>query len=256
MSNIIISGTSSGLGRFLKENLNSYSYNRNGRNSSIPKSKKNIIIHTAFNSSKAILEKDISDYINDNINLTNKLLKIPHKKIIFISSVDVYPTNNKIHKEENELLLEGSKSIYSLSKLVAESLIRKKSSNSIILRVSGMLGPYIRDNAFIKILKNSKGMGYKNLSLNQTSSFNYVLQSDILTLVKKLLKNIDTGTYNIASNKNINLEKIALDLNSKIKFGKYIYKVGKNSNNKIVRKYGLFNKTSLQVIKEYLKENE
>ena len=130
MSNIIISGTSSGLGRYLKENLDAYSYNRNGLNSSMPKSKNNIIIHTAFNSSKSILERDIPAYINDTINLTNKLLEIPHKKIIFISSIDVYPTNNKIHKEENELFLESNKSIYSLSKLTAESLIRKKSNKT------------------------------------------------------------------------------------------------------------------------------
>tara|TARA_B100000787_G_C16196907_1_gene301583 strand:+ start:1404 stop:2174 length:771 start_codon:yes stop_codon:yes gene_type:complete len=256
MNNIVISGTSSGLGRYLKENLNSYSYDRNGSNTSLPLSKNNIIIHTAFNSSKVVSEKEILNYIDDNINLTKRILEVPHKKIIFISSVDVYPTNNKIHKEEDELLLESNKSIYSLSKLIAESIIRKKSSNYVILRVSGMLGPYIRDNAFIKILKNSKCIDYKNLSLNQTSSFNYVLQSDILNLIKKLLKNNDTGTYNLTSNKNINLERIATHLNSKINFGKYIYNVGKNSNHRVIKKYGIFNKTSLQVIKEYLKEYE
>ncbi len=254
MSNIIISGTSSGLGRFLKENLDSYSYKRNDLNASIPKSKNNIIIHTAFNSSKIVKEKDIPSYIDDNINLINKLLEIPHKKIIFISSVDVYPTNNHLHEEKNKLFLESNKSIYSLSKLIAENLIRKKNKNNIILRVSGMLGPYMRDNAFIKILKNSKGLGYKNLTLNQTSSFNYVLQSDILILIQRLIKNNDTGTYNITSNTNIKLEQIAAHLHSNIKFGNYVYNVGKNSNRRVVRKYRLFDKTSLQVIKEYLKK--
>lgn len=256
MKNIIVTGSSSGLGLFLKKKLNAYGYERNGNNKAMPLSNNNVIIHTAFNSSKLVESKNINEYINDNILLTKKILEIPHRKFIYISTVDVYPTDKMTHKESDNLFLESNRSIYSVSKLITESIVRSSTKSSIILRASGMLGPDIRENSFIKILKNSKKKKKDKLTLNERSKFNYILQSDILELIKKLIFNNDTGIYNVTSNSNISLARVANYLNANIDFGNYVYQVGKNSNKKVVKKYGLFNKTSMQVVKEYIEMYE
>ena len=54
MDNIIISGTSSGLGSYLKERMDCFIFERQ-KPDIYPKNKNNIIIHTAFDSSKNIL---------------------------------------------------------------------------------------------------------------------------------------------------------------------------------------------------------
>ena len=44
--NIIVTGSSSGLGLFLKKKLNAYGYESNGNNKAVPLSNNNVIIHT------------------------------------------------------------------------------------------------------------------------------------------------------------------------------------------------------------------
>ena len=255
MDNIIISGTSSGLGSYLKERMDCFIFERQ-KPDIYPKNKNNIIIHTAFDSSKNIEQKNILNYIENNFVITKKLLKIPHRKFIFISSVDVYSSNTKKNNENDEIIINEQNSIHSLSKIVCESLVKKMANRPTILRLSGMLGPNIRDNALMKIYKNSVDKSYKTITLDEQSEFNYVLQSDVLKLIELLVKNNDTGVYNICSNNNIKLKKVSDYLNSSIKFGNYQYNVGKNDNAKVKKKYGLFNKSSFQIIKEFLNDTK
>ena len=68
----LVTGSSSGLGKFLKQELNSL-YKRSGSNhNDIYKNKNQIIIHSAFNTNNQIFIEDLEKYIEDNINLTKK----------------------------------------------------------------------------------------------------------------------------------------------------------------------------------------
>lgn len=90
--NYLITGASSGLGKYLHKNLGGAPLTRQASNKKKERIKKigvNVIIHCAFNSDRN--PKSVEQYFQDNVSLTEELTKIPHKKFIFISSVDVYP---------------------------------------------------------------------------------------------------------------------------------------------------------------------
>ena len=74
MSRFAISGTSSGLGKYLKKNLNSYKLHRNLKNINII-NKNDTIIHCAFNKKKEIKYNELFNYYSDNFLFTSNLLK-------------------------------------------------------------------------------------------------------------------------------------------------------------------------------------
>ena len=106
---ILITGTTSGLGKYLYENIpNSISLNRKD---TFIDNNFDVIIHNAF-SPQGANKNDIKDYykyINDNILLTKKLVDIKPKKFIYISTDfpevmeigDKYRVN--VHKRSDQL---------------------------------------------------------------------------------------------------------------------------------------------------------
>ena len=88
---------------------------------------------------------------------------------MFISSIDVY-------QEEDNL--------YKTSKLMAESIVNKMATNSLTLRCSAILGETMRKNNFRKIIEDVD----PKLSLSGESSFNYILQEDILNFLNIAIK--------------------------------------------------------------------
>ena len=116
---------------------NSISLNRENREQVI-KDEYDLIIHCAFSNERG---KDINDYyefIDGSILLTNDLVKIKHKKFVYISSLEVY----------NE-----SFTSYRFVKLSSEAIILKKAKSPLILRISALLGVDIRKTTVYRILK-------------------------------------------------------------------------------------------------------
>ena len=119
---ILVTGTNSGLGKYIASQINCTVLTREDNESVLDKSN-DTIIHCAFNSRKNI--NDYYDIVRDNIFLTKDLCKVPHNKFVFISSIDVY-------REED--------SLYKISKLMAESIVNKMATNPLTLRCSAILG--------------------------------------------------------------------------------------------------------------------
>ncbi len=252
---VLITGTKSGLGKYLSEAIgNTFQYNRDTSNADFEEYKAlgvDVIIHCAFNSSKQINSDNLNSYIEDNIFLTKKILKIPHKKFIFISTVDVYPKDGKLHSEKEVIDIDSIKGIYGITKLISESLVETKSLNHLILRCSTLLGKYSRKNSLIKILKDDK----PTLTLSKKSVFNYILYSNILDFIKLARKEDLQGIYNIASSKNIILSEIAKLFKKKVNFGNYIYDVGNIDNKKISSILSAFKKNSKKMLDEFIQQN-
>ena len=139
--------------------------------------------------------------------------------------------------------------MYSLSKIISESIVREKTSNHLILRCSALLGKYSRKNSLIKILTDSKA----HLTLSEDSELNYVLHSDILRVIMDSCERNVQGTYNIISSQNITLEEMAEKFSKRVKFGSYKYITGKIDNSKAISLFPYLNKTSEQVITEFIK---
>lgn len=250
---ILVTGTKSGLGKYLFENIGTVGLDRDtsfGSREKIKKEGADIIIHCAFNSSREVTSESLFPYFEDNVLLTKELTLVPHKKFIFFSSVDVYPKNETIHLEDEIIDLNSVEKIYGITKLISESIVKNYCQNYLILRGSAFLGTYSRKNSLIKIIEDKKCA----ITLTGDSEFNYVLYSDILDFLKIAIKKNFKGIYNLASFRNITLSEIAKIFGKKVRFGKYHYSVGKINNRKISSISTAFRKNSREVIKQFIKE--
>lgn len=241
----LITGSSSGLGKYLHDQLGGITYKRTGTNVG----ETEVIIHCAFNRAKEINSTNLYQYLSDNIFLTKKLAKISHKKFIYISSVDVYPKDNKKHSEDEVIDVNQVSEIYGISKLMSESIVRNFSSNFLILRCSALLGKDAKDNSLIKISKET----HPTLSLSSQSVFNYILHTDVLEFIKIAIEKDLQGVYNLASSRNIFLSQISKLFGKKVGFGDYIYSIGKIDNSKVSSIFPAFKKNSKEVILQFIK---
>lgn len=249
---ILISGTSSGLGKYLFETFDGIAYNRQtskDQYNQLIKTGVDVILHCAFNSSKFVDSNNLYSYLNDNVLLTEKIIEIPHKKFIFISSVDVYPKDEKTHIEDEVIDINSVRGIYALTKLMSESFIKEESPNYLIVRCSSLLGKYARKNTLIKIITEEKPI----VTLSSDSSLNYILHTDVSEFIKLAIEKNLQGIYNLASSKNISLSEIASLLKKKVSFGDYVYNVGNINNTKASNLLPVFKKTSKEIVVEFTK---
>lgn len=244
-NNYLITGSSSGLGKYLHENLGGSSLSRQTfqkDKETIKRQGANIIIHCAFNSDRN--PKNLDQYFQDNVLLTEQLTKIPHKKFIFISSVDVYPKNSTKHTEGETLDPDKAENLYSKTKILSEDLIIKNCPNFLILRCTALLGSDSRQNSLIKIIKERN----PTLTLSAESVFNYILHKDVLEFIKLAIGKDLQGIYNLASSENITLSEVADLVGKQVNFGNYTYNVGNIDTSKIRAILPAFNKTSKEVL--------
>lgn len=258
MPKILTTGTNSGLGKYLYENLGGAALTR-----STPEDERrkyrvdgvDTIIHCAINTAKNTDFATLYQYINDNIFFVRELASYPHKKFIFISSVDVYPKSDPRHEpyaEQAVINVNDLSGIYGITKLMSESIILNSCKNFLVLRPSALLGKYSRKNSLIKIIEDEPCA----LSVTEDSSFNYVLHSDLLEFIRIVLKNDLTGIYNMVSLGNISLGRIAEILGKQVKFGSVRYDAGNISNEKISRVFPRLNRSSQEVVLDFIKERQ
>lgn len=248
----LITGHKSGLGRYLYEYFGGIGLDRNVPDDKFEQIKLegvDAIIHCAFNRARKINSKNLYQYIYDNVFLTKKLAKIPHKKFIYISSVDVYPKNNKKHSENEVIDINQISGIYAITKLISESIIQNLCHKFLILRCSTLLGRDSRENSLIKIIKENN----PTLTLSSESIFNFILHKDVLEFINIAVENDLQGIYNLVSSKNISLFEISELLRKKVNFGKYKYNVDNIDNSKITSIFPAFKKDSKEVIIDFLK---
>lgn len=245
----LITGTSSGLGKYLHDNLGGIPLTRQTSNQEKEKIKKDgadVVIHCAFNSDHN--PKDLDQYFQDNVLLTEELTKSAHKKFIFISSIDVYPKNSSKHKEDEILDAKKTEDLYAKTKLLSENLVKRNCPNFLILRCSALLGKDSRENSLIKIIKGNN----LTLRLSAKSSFNYILHKDVLEFIKLAIEKDLQGIYNLASSKDITLKEIVDLLKKEVTFGNYIYIGGNIVNTKAASILPNFKKTSKEIIAEFI----
>ena len=196
---ILVTGTKSGLGKYIYENTtNSISLIRENR-TDVMNDEYDLIIHCAFHSDRGDDINDYYDYVDSNILLTDELVNLKHNRFVYISSLAVYDEDYSAYKH---------------TKLCAEAIVNKKANNPLIIRVPAMLGVDIRPNTIFRILKEDK----PKLTLSGESTFNYVLHSDVKKFV---LNNKHKGIVDFVSNDNVTLKKVNEILDGNAIFGNY-----------------------------------
>ncbi len=246
----LVTGTKSGLGKFLHEQLPSISLSREDNIEAIHVDSKTpfeAIVHCAYNVNRDITSVTMQQYLSDNLLLAQKLLNIPHKKFIFISSSDVYPRTDTVWNENDEFSVDQIEGLYGLSKLMAETVIKTTAKNHLILRPTAMLGKYSRMNSLMKILFAQD----IKLSLSPASSFNYILHEDILRFIQCAVADDVQGTFNLAATKSVSLQEVVTTFPREIGFGNYTYTVAKLDNQKALSVCDAFANSSLENIKRF-----
>ena len=234
MAKYLVTGIKSGLGKYLYENLpDAHGLDRGGLNL-IKDEDYDVIVHCAFNKASDIHNiGDYYNYLNDNILLTQELLKLKYKKFIYISTIDVYPT------EPN---------LYGLFKRFAESIVKQK-SKTIILRCSMILGKDTKPNHVTKLKDNIPSIG-----LSGDSTFNYISNKDILLFIQSYSERCPEGIIDFVSNEPLKLEITHKTLNSNTNLGQFTYDSDYVFTNPIYNIYPEFDKSSLDNLKQYINE--
>jgi len=249
---ILITGTNSGLGHYLKEKIFCESFCRSNNNIQNNTNSYDVIIHCAFNMKRFDSDEYFYEYIEDTINLTKSLTSLNHKLFIFISSIDVYPINGQKHSEKEIINPNELKGIYPTFKLACESIVKEKSKDFLILRPGILLGNFMRSNNLTKILSGKSN----KITLSEKSSYHCVLYEDILSTIEYSLNSTLTGIYNIVRSKEVKINSLVKRFNPNLKFGTYNYSPDPICNEKISEKIPIFKKTSLDAVNAFISLNK
>lgn len=243
---ILVSGSASGIGRYLCEKLGCAGFDRGH----FPKSGAVVIIHCAFNSQATVTADMLYSYLEDNVFLTKKLADAPHKKFIFFSTIDIYPQDGAVHTEKEVIDTGKVHGVYALTKLMSESIIKETCSNYLILRPATLLGPYMRKNTLLKIIEEKKPC----VGLSADSNFNYIHYADVASFIKFAIEKDLKGIYNIAASSTIRLSQACCLLKKHVRFGDHKYDAGRISNKKISAVFPAFKKETSEVLSQFLNE--
>lgn len=243
---VLVSGASSGLGKFLAAHFTADAFDRAA--GTAPQNAYDLIVHCAFNTGRAIPSDAFPAYVNDTIGLTERLLAIPHGKFVFVSTVDVYPPHEDSCHEDTTFDTDKIESMYGRMKLVCESLVADRSPDALILRPTAMLGPFIRRNSLLRLLFEDNPA----LSLSASSVFNYILHTDIAAFTEQALTAKTSGIVNLAAAGNVTLQQVCDRFSRRAQFGSFAYRVNTIDNARACTLHDGFKRESLENIAIWL----
>lgn len=230
-NNILISGTSSGLGKFLIKNLGGYKLNRKKKISFYKNKKWDLIIHNGF-----YREGDGNKALINSINLSYQISRFDSKKTIFISSM-------LIHDKKNQ-------TPYVRSKKLCESFFKNKKNNYII-RLGSLVGKEMQKNTIYKVLFMKK----PKITVSKKSKYSFISYDEVLKLIQKIKKQNKIKKVNFYRDDFMSIEKISNIFNKNIKYGNFYFKSGKLKLSYKIDFSEIFkNKTSLNILNDLVKE--
>ncbi|BBO79756.1 hypothetical protein DSCO28_03220 [Desulfosarcina ovata subsp. sediminis] len=254
----LITGTSSGLGKYLLEEIGGEAFIRNNHNALISNQNRHFfgIIHCATDARNFVLSNELINYYQSHIELTKNLLSIPHDHFIFISSVEVYAeqfllnSESDVHRVPSYPVRNETNLLYGVFKLLAEKIVQEKSNKALILRPTSIVGRTMRKNNIQKLLSNSQ----QPISLHPDSSYNLVSMQQIKDFIKLSMDKNISGIFNIGANDNASLKEIAKFIGGEPKFGDHIHNVKRINTNKILQYSKMFDKSTLDIAQKVAAE--
>ena len=232
----LISGTSSGIGKFLCQKLPlSESFDRFAQISKYKKNTYDVIIHCAYDASSLNGHKNLYEQTKSNIKMVEELCDINTKVFIFFSSIDVYPKKSSENLLDYELGSGELLNRHAFFKIVGESIVASKVKNHIILRPSLMIGKDARASTFVNIVNGNKGP----FTLSKNSRFNVITHDQVLFCIQAALNTNKKGVINLCSGLELSLEEVAEHAgNNSIKWGKYEYLTPKIEYSNAIHSFG------------------
>ena len=253
MKDYLVTGTTSGLGRYISENLECDQVTRKN-----PLSKfqdRNVpyraIIHCAFNMQRNICTENLLGYLEDTLFLTRQLCQVPHDVFILLSTIDVYlgqklPNSKVIFDEDTTLVYEQIASTYGRRKFECEAIVLSEASAPVIFRPGTLLGPYMRQNNITRLLSRSP----HPLTLSRESSYYCVGYSNVMDAIFSAIDGALNGIVNLIPKAQVTLGEIAEVFSTRAEFGSFLYSPPLLSNRKLVDCLKYFPLSSMEVVKD------
>ena len=249
--NLLVTGARSGLGNAVYKALGGMPFMRGA--STDDKAIRDAapfdaIIHCAVNADKAVTMSSVYKYLDDNFLLTQRLVDIPHKKFVFVSSLAVYPLSGRAISETEDLDLLPLTGPYAFTKLFSDVYVQERATNPLILRTTTLLGPAIRPNTLLRALTQPDCQ----LFLAPTARYNCVLHADIVEFIAQAIDRNVCGAFNLGSKGLVVLSDVVDQLGLSVRYGKFPYDIGPVDTSKAGRVNPKFVAPCWEVLNRYI----
>ncbi|MBM3272689.1 NAD(P)-dependent oxidoreductase [Candidatus Kaiserbacteria bacterium] len=246
---VLVTGAASGIGRYLAERFNAAIVTRDQPLATLGAISKpyDAVLHCAFNMRRDVGPAQINEYLRDTIDLTEAMVRVPHRAFVILSSIDVYPVGVGICDEDAKLDAFVPRNLYALCKMASEATVSRLATNPLILRVGLLLGPYMRPNNLTRLVRGESGA----LTLTSDSSFHCVGYADIAALIEHAMTVGLTGTYNAAFCPAVTMAEVAVRFDRKPIYGTFSYQTPQISNERLRRAFPHFDSTSMAAVESF-----
>jgi nucleoside-diphosphate-sugar epimerase len=219
---ILVTGTSSGLGRALHTAFRGEAFSRRRVDDELRRLRTiefDAVVHCAADARKEFPASELPAYYDSNLTLTERLLDIPHHLFVYVSSQAVYPSDGRTWREDELLTISGAISIYGVFKLLAEETVRARARRALVLRCSSLVGPEGRQNNIMRVLRREPG----RLFLSGDCRYNLLAYSQVEDFILESMRERRDGIFNIGSSDDKTLAEIAGHVGSPAEFGEHRY---------------------------------
>jgi nucleoside-diphosphate-sugar epimerase len=163
------------------------------------------------------ISKNHKNFIQTNIlgsiNLLDSCYRKQVKKIIFLSSINVYGENTKSSSLETDSLKPVS--TYGNIKMLTEEIYKSYANtyglNIILLRLSNVYGPNKKKGFITNLINSLNNKQINNIAYNNGKQYRDLLFiDDVIIGIMSSLKNSNNGfhIYNLCSGKRFSIKKI------------------------------------------------
>jgi nucleoside-diphosphate-sugar epimerase len=249
--NILVTGARSGLGHAVHSALGGIAVVRGTRLDDpaiLAAAPFDAIVHCAVNAAKYVSMSTAYDYMADNFLLTQRLVDIPHRKFIFVSTLAVYPPTGRAISEDEDVDLMPLTGPYAFSKLFSDLYVQKHASNPLILRTTTLLGPAIRPSTVLRALTQRNCRVF----LAAHSRYNFVMHDDIVDFMVRAMDEGICGAFNVGSEGLVVLSDIVDQLGLSVTYGDFPYDIGPVDVRRAGTVHAAFARPSWQTLNRYI----
>jgi nucleoside-diphosphate-sugar epimerase len=249
--NVLVTGVRSGLGHAVHRALGGIGFARGmapDDPSILAAAPFDAIVHCAVNAAKSVSMKTAYGYMEDNLLLTQRLVDVPHRKFVFISSLAVYPPSGRAISEDEDVDLMPLTGPYAFTKLFSDLYVQKWANQPLVLRTTTLLGPAIRPSTVMRVLTQRECQ----LFLAPGSRYNFVMHDDIVDFIVQAMDQDITGAFNIGSEGLVVLSSIVAQLGLSVSYGEHHYDIGPVDARKAGALHSAFARPSWQTLNRYI----
>lgn len=148
--------------------------------------------------------------ITKNQTVLKKLSRRFKNKLIYFSSAAIYSDKEKKKiKETNQTF---PKTNYSKNKIICERIVKK--NNGIILRLTNILGKKMPSRNIVTTVMSQLSKNNQKYVVihNKFPIRDFLHIDDLVSLIKKIILNPVSGTFNVGSGVGLKIEKLAKEI--------------------------------------------